>query len=550
MTDAISAMNLRTRTLIFLILLMISSGIGVVLLWNSQDKLNRASHVIQKILLPAGRLIERARTEIDLQIQELTILAHEGEPGPQDLARLRLTPGVKSLLELQTSALFPAILNPLFKPWSEFARGYETQIPQMKKATDAIVPLKDLRQKTVLLHRAVDRELSVQLLRVTQGGGDHILWGASGLLLSLIFSVSFIFLVRAWMNPLVNLRQWTEDYAQNPRTDLSTALPPQSVLGRGLLSPPAEVQSLIESFRTLVQKIQGEREEVILRAEKTAENERALITLFSAFHHVMRHNEELLRELIKSEKLASMGEMAAQLAHEIRNPLNSLSLKLELLREELKPELQTQLDKVLGEIDRLDALTESHLRTTRSLLKGDEALLLSDHGSKIDDVVDAVIDTLKPELSKRGIFVQKMIGETNIRTSVPTNVLKAALLNFMKNAAEALESAQDRVIRIQYGKQGDTWRLAVADTGCGMPAEFLNKPIESFRTTKDEGSGLGLVTSQKMTAPYGVNIEVRSPAGSFATEVALTGPVSDMKIKESGRANSLESHDTNSEGNA
>ncbi|MBS1983421.1 MAG: HAMP domain-containing histidine kinase [Bdellovibrionales bacterium] len=523
-TDRVSVLSLRSRTLVFLVALSLLSIVSVFLFWDSQERLNRAATQIQSVLIPSRRLIEQARTEVDLQIQELTILHRETQATPQDLARLRLSPGVKSLLTLQSAAHFPAVLLPLFKPWAELAASYETRILGMKSFSEAIPLLRDLRQKTILLHRAVDRELSVQLLTVTQGGREHLVWGFAASLLTFICGIVFVFLVRQWTLPLVHLRDWINENTRNPRTSLLSAVPPRSVLGSGLLSPPAEVQDLVESLRTLLHRLRSLGEELDTRTQRTAENERAVGTLFSALHHLTRHNEKLLAELIKRERLASMGEMAAQLAHEIRNPLNSLNLKLEMLREELAPEQQGQLDRVLVEIDRLDALTESHLRTTRSVLKGSIAAPPEPQASRLEDIADSVLDTLRPELNGRGIFVQRSVSEEKIKTYIPANILKAALMNLIKNSAEALKDADPKVIRLAISRDGEGWRMAVADTGSGMPSELLRGPIESFRTTKPDGSGLGLVTSEKMLAPYGVTLKIQSPAGPFATEVSLVAP--------------------------
>lgn len=512
-----SVWSLRRRTLCFLTLGLVLGTTGFVRWIQARDELVRRAARIQSALLPAGRLVDNARSEIDLQIQELTLARRDGELDAAGRRRLELRPAVRSLASLQGSPLFPAILEPLFDPWSAAVRDYRTHIAALKHEAEAIPLLKDLRSKTVLLARALDRETSVQFLEWAQLGTADTARFAWGLGLAALGTLVFLLLLRRWLQPLAAFQRW----AQEPVMFGGTPLPPPSLLGTGALAPPAEIQDLNESLRAFVERLRVASEELESRRQRNSETERSTATLLAAIIHLMRHNEALLNELLKKERLASMGEMAAQLAHEIRNPLNSLNLKLELLRDDLPESQRTQLDGVLTEIDRLDSLTESHLRTARAVIQGQVAPARR----KVADVVEAALQTLKPELDRKNIFVELRIDAPDARSDVPENVLKAMLLNLMKNAAEAVEGSDTRIVRLHVSRAA-TGRLllAVADTGCGFPAEFLARPFESFRTTKSGGTGLGLSTSRRMGEPYGVDLAIASPAGAFATEVTISLP--------------------------
>ena len=325
-------------------------------------------------------------------------------------------------------------------------------------------------------------------------------------------------------------------------------------MGSGLLAPPFEIQSLVEALRFHVEKFKDQSSELVRRSDRIQETERAMGTLFSGLQYLVRHNEALLEELIKKEKLASMSEMAAQLAHEIRNPLNSLNLKLELLREELEPIHQEQLDKVLGEIDRLDALTESHLRTTRTRLQqGSRNSELQDalKPSKLLHLVTESIETLRPEIEAAGIEIEFSFtaDAPSPEVLIPGNVVKASLVNLLKNSKEALDDSatNPRRIRIDLKSENASWALWVSDTGCGFPQDFLGSPIESFRTTKSSGSGLGLSTTEQMLKAFDVEVQIESPSRSldgFATTVKLSPRLAldlDSKKDESAPTNSGES---------
>lgn len=523
---------------VFLALLVVLAGASLVLLNESQERLAEASNRIQRALLPSSRLLEQARTELELQIQELVILHREGEVTAKDLARLRLTPAVKSLTVLQGNPLFPRLLLPLFKPWTELAGRYEREMPVMKSFAEAVPLLRELRNHTILLQRAVDRELTMQLLTVSKTGQEKLAAGTAALLLALLCSIAFVFLSRVWMAPLARITHWTRLNAADGSTSLAAAYPPPLPAAGGLLAPPAEVQDLSESVRALHHRIRNQSEEIENRAKKTAENERAVVTLLAAFQHLIRHNEELLAALLRKERLASMGEMAAQLAHEIRNPLNSLNLKLELLRESLAAPEQAQLDKVLTEIDRLDALTESHLRTTRALLDNQKPASAHDAETteRVDLVARDVIEACEPELHARGAEITLRTTGERLESPLPPNVLKAVLWNVLKNASEALEGLNGGRIEVLVDAESAPVRIRVRDTGCGFPAEWLEQEPRAFLTTKSAGSGLGLLTSRRMLAPYGYTLAIRSPADeNYATEVTLTpltGPESAARIPE------------------
>ncbi len=491
----IRALSFRGRTIIFLILLSFLSIPGLIL-WNiTQDQLEEASTQIMEVLNPASRMIEQAKSEINLQIQELGLLSSlspQSRSGAPNFGQLRLSPTLRKLLEMEAGDEVPPSLRPLFKPWAESARSYQARSFRFESTEEALKALRDLREKTEVLHKALDRELSVQLLTLSKSSKNHLLLWSMAILFGLLSMAAFIYFVWAWMKPLELLEKNLSE---------TRPLPPRSIRGTGPFSAPREIQAVVEAFRSFLLKFQSQEVELKNRQEDLSEKERAAGVLFSALAHLTRHNEQLTTELIKKEKLASMGEMAASLAHEIRNPLNSMNLKLELLRDELTLDQQGVLDKILSEIDRLDALTESHLRTTRAHLQGSKELGLS-------AVVRDTLEMMRLELEKESIGLEWVPPAKEIFVKVPDNILRAALINFIKNSREALHGVKEP--KIFVGLRGDekSWELLILDNGCGFPDEFLRGPIESFKTTKREGSGLGLVTAQKMLGAFFVDLQI------------------------------------------
>ena len=521
-----SVYTLRRRTLVFLALILAFSVTSVTLLYGTQEQLLDTSARVREQLMPTGRYLADAKSEIDLQIQELTLITHlnpNGALGPTNLGQLRLGPAVKNLQTLQETAALPQFLRAEFESWRRSANAYVAILTSGNELSAALPRLLELRQKTELVHRAVDRELSLALLTLSSSSRMSVVYGDLGLALTLITMAAFVFLVWRWMSPLERMKDWLQHAGTQDLSDISRTPPPPSAFGRGILSPPAEVQDLMGEMRLHVDRFKDQATELSRRSSQMRDSERATLTLFAALQSLIRNNDGLLKELIKKEKLASMSEIAAQLAHEIRNPLNSLNLKLELLREDLEAPQQEQLDKVLLEIDRLDALTESHLRTTRSYMVEQSS---ANAGTSLKGVVTDTLDLLQSEL-KANRIESCFDCEVELRANVPPNILKAALMNLFKNAREAI-SASSLLRRIEVRVlevKDQQWCVQVMDSGEGFSADIQENGIESFKSTKPEGSGLGLVTTDKMLEAYGARMEFSDGKAPYRTCVSLLGPL-------------------------
>lgn len=505
MSKTNSVYSFKKRTFIFLILLVATWGAGVGLLWNSQSRSSRAQSQVNEIIMPVNRLVENARLELTLQIQELSLAGAHSPPG--------LSPSVKALLSLYQSPFLPRSLKSLFDPWAEEALRFQGQKETAKNAREALPVLRSLKAKTEFLRRALEHNLTRQFVSAAEKERENLVSLAGlflvGLALSLLFALGFA----RWTRPLTDLSDWLK---RHDGAALEQAPPPRAIPQAGLLAPPSEVQELVQRVRGHLLQFVDQKNEVERRLSETRESERAIGTLFAMLHQLTRHNEELLKELIKKERLASMSEMAAELAHEIRNPLNSMNLKLELLRDELGTKEQEILDRVLAEIDRLDALTESHLRTTRAQLQ----VKAESQVSHLNKICLEVVDLIKPEAEQDKTTLQVLPLLRDEAVEIPENVLRAVLVNLVKNGREAMEGATRKVLQVKLVTTATQWRISVLDTGCGFPQNFA---LQSFRTSKAQGSGLGLVTAQKMLAAYGATLSFQSPAGPFASCVTIQG---------------------------
>ncbi len=232
-----------------------------------------------------------------------------------------------------------------------------------------------------------------------------------------------------------------------------------------------------------------------------------LLIGFSLYvERLAQREEELSRRLEASEKLAAMGKLAAMVAHEIRNPLNALSMGLQYMQTlgELRPEI---MEEIRQELTRLTELTE-------------ELLSLS-HGFQIKPG-PVVLDELMAYLESR--FIPKAEArKIKFRTEGPKGLtiqadkrwLLRALENLLRNAFEAV-SEGDQVELIVKAFPHEV-HLTVKDTGPGISPETKDKLFEPFFTTKKEGFGLGLFIVQKVAKAHGGKIRVESSPGQGAS---------------------------------
>jgi len=508
--------SLRSRTVIFLVAIFAAVCTGALIFNTLQDRLTRISEGMRLSLTPTRRIVEQAVSELDLQIHDLEAL-QAAKSLPPGFARPG--PAIRTLEGLHASTYFPHFLKNSHDYWLEALSAYRNHAELSPPPSDLLREATELRRKTLLLSRAVDREMNVQLLSLTETIRKYsILWNMA---LAVLFVAMFVFvlLLWRWLLPLQRLQHWFAQHSSG--TDF---IPPQPAVGSGITAPPVEIQELSKSVSSFLHTFVNQAKELSGREEKLKDIEASMNTLFAALQHLLRHNEELFEELLKKEKLASMSEMAAQLAHEIRNPLNSMNLKLEMLREDLKsPEDIKVLDTVLHEIDRLDALTESHLRSTK-------AHLLQKVGDDSSSLLSGLEDTLKfleAEIQSRGIQIELQVSDEKI--AIPENVLRAVLVNLLKNSWEAMENADHWKILIRSRHTDSRFDLEIYDTGSGLPDELLGQSPRSFFTTKKEGSGLGLVTSLKMLSSYGATLNFQQAKNPYSSLVKITGPVTKIK---------------------
>ncbi len=245
-------------------------------------------------------------------------------------------------------------------------------------------------------------------------------------------------------------------------------------------------------------------------------------------------SEEKRREarLHRSESLASLTTVAAGVAHEIKNPLASIGIHLQLLRKafQRKKSLTLEdatryLDVIDEEIERLNGIVVDFLFAVRPM---DVHLRLE----QLNRVVEDVIKFVRYELSEHHITIVRQLGEFLPKLRIDENLMKQALLNIIKNAMNAMEP-DGGTLTVTTKLSGDNIMLSLTDTGSGMDETTLAKIFEPYFTTKDSGSGLGLTMVFKVIKEHQGEITVSSKKGMGTTfTIALPVPTSERLALE------------------
>ena len=228
-------------------------------------------------------------------------------------------------------------------------------------------------------------------------------------------------------------------------------------------------------------------------------------------------------EAVEAERVHALTLLAGSLAHEIGNPLNALHIHLQLMAREVRklqridgvPDLKEAVDRLggflgvaTGEIDRLDYIITEFLQALRPSAPKLQAGSLNDTGQE-------TLALLRPELEDRGLKVVSELTSGLPPVLFDPAQLKQVLVNLIKNAMQA--TPPQGTLTVRSGSTQEAVWMAVSDTGPGIPPEQLNRIFEPFYTTKNKGTGLGLLIVQRIIRDHGGRIELESTVGKGTT---------------------------------
>ncbi len=243
-----------------------------------------------------------------------------------------------------------------------------------------------------------------------------------------------------------------------------------------------------------------------------------LLAMMLLYYDQNRHLAGIVRmerQLEKAERLSALGQLAAGVAHEIRNPLNAISMASQRLKREFSPseqdkvaDFQTLTGVIRDEIRRLNGIIEEFLTFSKS-----RRLEFRDY--PVTEVLQKIVNLLQEEAAVRGVVFRTSWKEAHV-LPMDADKLQQALLNIVKNAMESITGKGTITIAVE-AKRGKPVRIAVSDTGCGMTAEELDHIFSPEYTTKEKGLGLGLSLAHEIVRGHGGEIRVVSKAGEGTT---------------------------------
>lgn len=250
----------------------------------------------------------------------------------------------------------------------------------------------------------------------------------------------------------------------------------------------------------------------------------ALLSMWLLYHDQNRHLAgvvDMERRLEKAERLSALGQLAAGVAHEIRNPLNAISMATQRLKRDFTPldigkteDFQNLSGVIKDEIKRLNGIIEEFLSFSKS-----RRLALSYFS--LTEVLQKIVNLIREEASARGITIETKWRLSQVIIPMDISKLQQAFLNLIKNAMESIPAEGNIIITVD--REGKNYIVvSISDTGCGMTAEEIERIFSPEYTTKEKGLGLGVPLASEIIRGHGGDIRVISRKGEGTTfEVVL-----------------------------
>ena len=267
---------------------------------------------------------------------------------------------------------------------------------------------------------------------------------------------------------------------------------------------------------------------VPIQSEAPTERAQDLAQIVEAYNGLtsrLQHSHELLISEVKrlqgelasanvalqrSRRLAALGEMAAGIAHEIRNPLSSIQLYVDLLGRDLtdQPESGELVGRIGEAVRGLDAIVIDVLTFAREMH-------VRPITGAVGELFERALDATRPMIEQRGVRVVLIGGDNGQTLPYDPELMHRALVNLIRNALEAME--RGGTLTLAAETDGEAVRLDVRDTGPGISNDNIDRIFNPFFTTRTTGTGLGLAIVHRIIDAHGGTIGVHNDAGAVFT---------------------------------
>ncbi|RKY58896.1 MAG: hypothetical protein DRP95_05540, partial [Candidatus Latescibacterota bacterium] len=249
--------------------------------------------------------------------------------------------------------------------------------------------------------------------------------------------------------------------------------------------------------------------------------------LIKALKHRDEKLEEKQRQITQSEKLAALGQVAAGVAHEIRNPLASIKVGIHSIQKEigekldLNDEIREDIEIIKKDIDRIASIIARFLSFARPAEPNYEPI-------NVNSILTQTISLVRTKMKEQGIQLKLSLSEDLPPLMGDREQLKQVFLNIILNAIQAMPNGGK--IEISTGLGDGIVQVKISDTGCGIPKDLKERIFDPFFTTKDDGTGLGLSIAQGIVERHRGKIEVVSEEGKGSTFI-VSLPLKEVKAR-------------------
>ncbi len=296
--------------------------------------------------------------------------------------------------------------------------------------------------------------------------------------------------------------------------------------------PVEEIATVVVSISkpALEQRIALLRHKLVVRTALAGGATLTMMVLAFVFiGHLIKRNAELEARRLRDRELAALGVLAANLAHEIRNPLNALSIHLELVGEETSSNGAAGEAVALAkkEVSRLRKLVTDFLQYARPSPPQREPV-------EVAPWLRDVVALLAPECERAGVSLK--VETTGGMLFLDRGQMTQVLLNLGLNALQALADVSVKELSLRAFRDGSQWVLAVEDSGKGIPPQELSRVKEAFYSNRKGGTGLGLAIADRIVAAHGGQLILQNrPQGGLSAQVRLPAAPEDVYTFPGGK---------------